>query len=74
MMDVMFFLSLINCLSANLSYFILLQDALRKNDGKLPFHKFSTDDIGIIKTTDERMKRALIIRENFTIGAIITSE
>jgi restriction endonuclease S subunit len=27
---------------------------LRKNDGKLPFHKFSTDDIGIIKTTDEK--------------------
>jgi hypothetical protein len=53
-MEVMFLLSLVNCLSANLSYFILLQDALRKNDGKLPFHKFSTDIGILIKTTDER--------------------
>jgi hypothetical protein len=26
---------------------------LRKNDGKLPFHKFATDDIGIIKITND---------------------
>jgi hypothetical protein len=54
MMDGMFLLSLINCLSANLSCFILLQHALRKKDGKLPFYTFSTDDIGIINTTDEK--------------------
>jgi hypothetical protein len=60
--DVMCSLFLIECLSFHtISCFILaawlLLDVLWKNDGKLPFHKFSTDDIllGIIKTTDEKI-------------------